>query len=161
MQSSVNIHSEKEKLKGNPGKGFGKRSSNLSRTQSINWQWMPEGAWNINGKLDPAFQEWLAKRWLAKFEDIADLYEAKANVLSYFRNDPVKLPIKWEEYQGQYIAKGQNIKTRVEHGCKIKEQEKQEFCDRLSALKPLDESQSVSANQPIQANNLVLNQYHQ
>ena len=95
---------------------------------------MPEGVWNINGKLDPAFQEWLAKKWLAKYDDIADIYEAKANVLAYFNNDPQKLPIRWKEYQAQFIAKGENLKTRIDHGCQIKEPEKQEFCDRLSKL---------------------------
>ena len=169
IQEYVKIYKEEDKLKSNPSKGFNHRSSykdkrranKLSRTQRINWQWMPEGAWNINGKLDPAFQEWLAKRWLAKYNDIADIYEAKANVLAYFHNDPEKLPIRWEQYQAEFLAKADNIKTRLDHQCKIKDKEKKDFCDRLSALKPLDESQSVSANQPIQANNLVLNQYQQ
>ena len=136
-----------------------KSDKTLSRTQSVNWKWLPEGAWNINGKLDPAFQEWLAKKWLAKYDDLADIYEAKANVLAYFHNDPQKLPIRWEQYQEEFLSKAENIKTRLDHECKIKDKEKKDFLDRLSALKPLDESQSVSANQPIQASNLVLNQY--
>ncbi len=172
-QKDEQIYPQEDKLNSKSTKGFGTQRSRtkgegsndqgqkLSRTQSINWQWLPEGVWNINGKLDPAFQEWLAKKWLAKYDDIADIYEAKANVLAYFHNNPQKLPIRWEEYQAQFIAKGENLKTRMEHGCQIKEREKQEFCDRLSALKPLDDSQSVSANQAIPASNLVLNQYQQ
>ena len=175
IQEYVKIYKEEDKLESHPSKGFNHRSNykdkrrspkvrfqranRLSRTQSINWQWMPEGAWNINGKLDPAFQEWLAKRWLAKHKDILDIYEAKANVLAYFCNKPEKLPIRWEEYQEEFLAKADNIKTRLDHQCKIKDKEKKDFLDRLGALKPLDESQSVSANNPIDASNLVLNQY--
>ena len=169
IQEYVKIYKEEEKLKSNSSKGFNHRSNykdkrranKLSRTQGINWQWMPEGAWNINGKLDPAFQEWLAKKWLYKYDDIADIYEAKANVLAYFHNDPQKLPIRWEQYQEEFLSKADNIKTRLDHECKIKDKEKKDFLDRLSALKPLDESQSVSANNPIDASNLVINQYHQ
>ena len=137
---------EKGKVKSSEGCNTLESRSTLSRTQSINWQWLPEGVWNIDSKLDPAFQEWLAKRWMAKFDDIADIHEAKANVLAYFRNDPAKLPIKWEEYQNHYLSKGQNIKTRIENGCRINDEEKQDFVTRASALKPLDYSQCVSAS---------------
>ncbi len=104
---------------------------------------MLEGAWNVNGKLDPAFQEWLAKKWVVKYQD-CDIYESKANVLAYFRNDPAKLPIRWEQYQEEYFAKVQNIKNRLDNGCTISPEQQQETIDLLSALKPLDSEQSVS-----------------
>ncbi len=31
--------------------------------QDWTWDWMPDGAWAINGKLDPEFQEWVARSW--------------------------------------------------------------------------------------------------
>ncbi|BAQ61623.1 hypothetical protein GM3708_2029 [Geminocystis sp. NIES-3708] len=117
-----------------------------SSVQSVNWQWLPEGVWNINGKLDPNFHNWLAQKWLIKYPD-SDIYETKANVLSYFRNDPVKLPIKWEQYQAEFLAKAENIKERLNLGCIISEQQQQETMARLTALKPLNPEQSITIYQ--------------
>ena len=112
-------------------------------TRNSIWQWLPEGAWNVNGKLDSAFQEWLAKKWVVKYQD-CDIYESKANVLAYFRNDPAKLPIRWKQYQEEYLAKVQNIKNRLDNGCTISPEQQQETIALLGALRPLDPEQSVS-----------------
>ena len=112
-------------------------------TRNSIWQWLPEGAWNVNGKLDSAFQEWLAKKWVVKYQD-CDIYESKANVLAYFRNDPAKLPIRWKQYQEEYLAKVQNIKNRLDNGCTISPEQQQETIALLGALKPLDPEKSVS-----------------
>jgi hypothetical protein len=48
----------------------------------------------------------------------------------------------------EYFAKLQNIKDRLDHGCTISPEEQQEILDRISALKPLDSEQSVSAQTP-------------
>ena len=116
-------------------------------TRNSIWQWLPEGAWNVNGKLDSAFQEWLAKKWVVKYQD-CDIYESKANVLAYFRNDPAKLPIRWKQYQEEYLAKVQNIKNRLDNGCTISPEQQQETIALLGALRPLDPEQSVSAQTP-------------
>ena len=118
-------------------------------TRNSIWQWLPEGAWNVNGKLDSAFQEWLAKKWVVKYQD-CDIYESKANVLAYFRNDPAKLPIRWKQYQEEYLAKVQNIKNRLDNGCTISPEQQQETIALLGALRPLDPEQSVSAQTPVE-----------
>ncbi len=73
---------------------------------------------NVNGKLDSAFQEWLAKKWVVKYQD-CDIYESKANVCLISAMIPAKLSIRWKQYQEEYLAKVQNIKDRLDHGCTI------------------------------------------
>ncbi len=41
--------------------------------QHINWRWLPDGPWNVDGKLDREFQEWLAKKWMAEYNR-TDIY---------------------------------------------------------------------------------------
>jgi hypothetical protein len=47
------------------------------------------------------FQEWLARKWKAKYPDITSMHEAIANVKAYFINQPEKIMIRWEEYQAE------------------------------------------------------------
>lgn len=129
------------------------KDSNLSEVQRHNWNWLPEGAWCIEGKLDPNFQEWLAKKWMNKYQN-GDIYEYKANVLSYFRNDPAKLPIRWEQYHSEYLAKAENIKFRLDNDCKISDEQKQEAIARMRAINNVDPSQSVSV-----VNELPVNEF--
>lgn len=111
--------------------------------------WLPDGVWKMGGKLDPAFQEWLAKKWVSKYGD-CDLIEAKANVLAYFCNNPCKLPIRWQQYREEFLATAQNIQHRLNQGCPIPLQQQQQTLERISALKPIDEppSNPVSIPQP-------------
>ena len=113
--------------------------------QQINWRWLPEGPWNVEGKLDHNFQEWLAKKWVAKYGD--DIYEAKANVLSYFRNDPAKLPIKWEQYHSEFQARFENIDTRLKNGITVSPEQRLNAIANARAVLPLSEQQQPTTNQ--------------
>ncbi len=115
--------------------------------QQINWRWLPDGPWNIDGKLDREFQEWLAKKWMAEYNR-TDIYKAKADVLLHFKKDPTNLAVWWEVYQSQYIAKAENLKTRLDHGCKISNEEKQEAIANHRAVLPMSEEQQQTTKQP-------------
>ncbi len=110
------------------------------------WRWLPDGPWNIDGKLDRNFQEWLAKKWVAKYGD--DIYEAKANVLSYFRNDPAKLPIKWEQYHSEFQARFENIDTRLKNGITVSPEQRLNAIANARAVLPLSEGQQQTTKQP-------------
>ncbi len=114
--------------------------------QHINWRWLPDGPWNVDGKLDRNFQEWLAKKWVAKYGD--DIYEAKANVLSYFRNDPAKLPIKWEQYHSEFKARFENIDTRLKNGITVSPEQRLNAIANARAVLPLSEGQQQTTKQP-------------
>ena len=113
--------------------------------QSINWQWLPDGTWKTaEGKLDPNFHEWLAQEFIKNF-GTENIYKAKADVLSYFRNDPCKLPIRWEQYHEEYLAKTQNIKLRLDNHCQISPEQQQQTIARINAVNSVDDSMSVSS----------------
>jgi DNA-binding Lrp family transcriptional regulator len=117
----------------------------INNPQQIMWQWLPDGEWKTDdGKLDPNFQEWLANEFIKNF-GTENIHKAKADVLSYFRNDPCKLPIRWEQYHQEYLSKAQNIKLRIDHGCQISSEQQQQTIARLNAVRPVSSEQSVSA----------------
>ncbi len=111
------------------------------------WRWLPDGPWNVDGKLDREFQEWLAKKWMAEYNR-TDIYKAKADVLLHFKKDPTNLAVWWEVYQSQYIAKARNMKTRLAHGLDISKEEQQEAIANHRAVLPMSEDQQQTTKQP-------------
>ncbi len=114
--------------------------------QKVNWRWLPEGPWNVEGKLDREFQEWLAKKWMAEYNR-TDIYKAKADVLLHFKKDPTNLAVWWDVYQSQYIAKAKNIKTRLDHGLNISKEEQKEAIANHRAVLPMSEEQQQTTKQ--------------
>lgn len=120
----------------------------LSNVQKNSWRWLPDGPWVVDGKLDGNFHEWLAQKWKVKYGH--DIFEARANVLACFRNDSAKLPIKWQHYQEEYVAKAKNIQVRLNHGCQISDEQKQKAISNRNAIKPLLPEQELIANDYVQ-----------
>ncbi len=123
-------------------------------SSASSWRWLPEGPWNIDGKLERNFQEWLAKKWVAKYGD--DIYEAKANVLSYFRNDPAKLPIKWEQYHSEFKARFENIDTRLKNGITVSPEQRLNAIANARAVLPMSEEQQPTTSKQAPVNNVQL-----
>jgi hypothetical protein len=109
------------------------------------WRWLPDGPWNVDGKLDREFQEWLAKKWMAEYNR-TDIYKALADVLLHFKKDPTNLAVWWEVYQSQYIAKARNMKTRLDHGCKISKEEQLCAIANHRAVLPMSEEQQQTTS---------------
>ena len=137
--------------------------SNLSRSSiavvanSVNVynDWLPDGVWKTsNGELDPSFCDWLARKWVARYQN-CDLLESIANVKCYFKNDPAKLPIQWEYYQQEYLAKVDNVKVRLDNGCNISPQEQVRILSQINAIKPCNQSSSSPVNVYTHNNALV------
>lgn len=82
------------------------------------FNWLPDGPWVIDGKLDPNFRDWLAGKWLAEYGK--DIHTQRANVLSHFKKDPANLPIRWEQYQGEYLDRFTNTQILLDNGVEIK-----------------------------------------
>ena len=116
--------------------------------QQINWRWLPEGPWNVDGKLDHNFQEWLASKWMKEHPGRKDFYKAKADVLLHFKKDPKNVSIYWDSYQQEYIAKAQNMKTRMDHGLNISKEEQQQAIANARAVLPMSEEQQQTTKQP-------------
>jgi plasmid maintenance system antidote protein VapI len=95
--------------------------------QQRNFNWLPDGPWNLEGKLDPDFRDFVAKDWLKRFG--GDIHSKRADVLSHFKKDPANLPIRWEQYQSEYLNRYENTQTLLNNGVEIPE----DYQDRLIA----------------------------
>jgi hypothetical protein len=95
--------------------------------QQRNFNWLPEGPWNLEGKLDPEFRDFVAKDWLKRYG--GDIHSKRADVLSHFKKDPANLPIRWEQYQSEYLNRYENTQTLLNNGIEIPE----DYQDRLIA----------------------------
>ncbi|MGL5035546.1 MAG: hypothetical protein ACRC6M_17305, partial [Microcystaceae cyanobacterium] len=95
------------------------------RNNTKGFRWLELGPWCIDGKLDPNFRDWLADNWLKQYG--GDIHTQRANVLSHFKKDPDNLPIRWEQYQGEYRDRITNTQILLNNGVEIPE----EYQDRL------------------------------
>ncbi|MCC5636344.1 hypothetical protein LC593_10830 [Nostoc sp. CHAB 5844] len=109
------------------------------KPQEIEWNWVPEGEWKIEGKLDANFVDWHARRWMQKYGAI-DIHEARKNVRAYYRNDPRRLADDWQEYHEATLHKATNIALRQSNGINVPEQEKAAIVKHQAALRPSDKS---------------------
>jgi hypothetical protein len=83
------------------------------------FDWLPEGPWNLEGKLDPNFRDFVAHDWLKRFG--GDIHSKQADVLAHFKKDPANLPIRWEQYQSEFLHRFQNAQILIDNGVAIPE----------------------------------------
>lgn len=105
------------------------------------WDWLPDGPWRVEGKLDYQFHNAIAQKWLKEYG--GDIHEKKANVLKHFRNDPTNLPIEWEWYYSQFLHRAANIQTRKANELDTTEDE-EKLMQQVGAIAPMDEEQQIS-----------------
>ncbi len=109
------------------------------------FNWLPAGPWNIEGKLDPNFRDWLAKEWMHRYG--GTIHQKRADVLSHFRKDPANLAIRWEQYNSEHLHRYENTKVRLANGIAIDNLEQKQLIDNHAALsRPLPEEMSPVAN---------------
>jgi len=94
--------------------------------------WLPDGPWKVEGKLDPQFREWLAKDWFNRYG--GTIHQKKADVLAHFRKDPANLPIRWEQYGAEYLDRYENTAMRLSKGLSIKLEEKKQLINNQAAI---------------------------
>ena len=90
-----------------------------NKVKQCSFNWLPVGPWSIDGKLDPNFRDWLAHTWLSQFG--GDIHQRRADVLSHFKKDPANLPIRWEQYQSEFLNRFENAQILVDNGVAIPE----------------------------------------
>ena len=135
--------------------------------QQRNFNWLPDGPWNLDGKLDPEFRDFVAKDWLKRFG--GDIHSKRADVLSHFKKDPANLPIRWEQYQSEYLNRYENTQTLLNNGVEIPE----DYQDRLIAnqraitaqlpqeLNPVLQPQPAITSLPVSTRTLSLSKVSQ
>ncbi|MBD2619868.1 hypothetical protein FR934_17215, partial [Synechocystis sp. PCC 6803] len=108
----------------------GRTKKRTKKNQSFDW--LPDGPWSIEGKLDPNFRDWLARNWQKRYG--GDFHDKQADVLAHFRKDPANLPIRWEQYQKEFIHRVENTQMRLANGCQIPEDQQQNLITHQRAV---------------------------
>ena len=109
---------------------FSAAACTKKHTKGFNW--LPEGPWNIEGKLDPNFRDFIVNDWLKRFG--GDIHAKRADVLSHFKKDPANLPIRWEQYQSEYLNRVQNTQILLSNGVAIKPETQDKLLTHHRAL---------------------------
>ncbi len=94
--------------------------------------WIPDGIWNINGKLDPNFVDWLAKDWQKAYG--GDIHKKRADVLRHFKKDPANIAIAWTQYESETRHRYENAALRMNNGLEIQPDEQQQLLSRSRAV---------------------------
>jgi hypothetical protein len=111
--------------------------------KDLNLDWIPDGPWKVEGKLDAALVDWHAKRWMQKFGAI-DIHDARKNVRAYYRNDPARLANDWQEYQESTAVKLANMALREQNDIKVGEDEKADLQRHQGAFRANPDAPTVS-----------------
>ena len=109
------------------GENFPAAAVDLKKSEIKVFDWLPDGPWKLDGKLDPNFRDFVANDWLKRFG--GDIHSKRADVLSHFKKDPANLPIRWEQYQSEYLNRYESTQILLLNGVEIKP----EYQDRLIA----------------------------
>ena len=123
------------------GENFPAAAVDLKNPEIKVFDWLPDGPWKIDGKLDPNFRDFVANDWLKRFG--GDIHCKRADVLSHFKKDPANLPIRWEQYQSEYLNRYENTQILLSNGIEIKP----EYQDRL-----IDNQRAITAQLPQELN---------
>jgi hypothetical protein len=93
-------------------------SAACTKKSTENFNWLPDGPWSIEGKLDPNFRDWLAKEWQALYG--GSIHQKRADVLRHFRKDPANLAIRWEQYHSEFLDRVQKTQILLSKGIQVK-----------------------------------------
>jgi hypothetical protein len=126
QNSSVIATSQEEKKYS----AAGRTKKRTKKNQGFDW--LPDGPWSIEGKLDPNFRDWLAKNWQKRYG--GDFHDKQADVLAHFRKDPANLPIRWEQYQKEFVHRVENTQMRLANGCQIPEDQQRNLITHQRAV---------------------------
>ena len=121
-----------------------RESLSKSKNSAPEWDWVPDGPWKLDGKIDSELVEWQARRWLVKGWGI-DIHEARKKVRAYYKNAVTRLANDWQEYQEATAHKLANVVVREKNGVAVAQSEKQQLSAQISrAFEPNPHSFSNS-----------------
>ncbi|MGF1481348.1 MAG: hypothetical protein ACFB4I_18005 [Cyanophyceae cyanobacterium] len=112
--------------------------------QQRQFDWVPDGPWLVDGKLDPNFVDWQARDWIKAYG--GDIHKKRSDVLRHFKKDAANLAIAWEQYRSEQYHRYSNAALRVQSGMPIQAEEQQQLLAYARAItEGLPEEMSATA----------------
>lgn len=113
--------------------------------QQRRFNWVSEGPWLIDGKLDSNFVDWQAQEWQKSYG--GSIHKKRGDVLRHFKKDPANLVIAWEQYRSEHLHRYENAAVRMQNGLEIKPEEQQQLLAHSRAVsQPLPEEMNPVAS---------------
>jgi hypothetical protein len=100
--------------------------------QQKQFDWVADGPWQLSGKLDPNFVDWLARSWQQEYG--GTIHKKRSDVLRHFKKDPANLAIAWEQYSSEHLHRYENAAVRMHNGLFIKPDEQQQLLTHARAV---------------------------
>ena len=100
--------------------------------QQRQFDWVPDGPWLVDNKLDPNFVDWQARDWLKAYG--GDLHKKRADVLRHFKKDAANIAIAWSQYRSEQHHRYSNAALRMQNGMQIQPNEQQQLLTHRRAI---------------------------
>jgi hypothetical protein len=100
--------------------------------QQKQFDWVANGPWLVDNKLDPNFVDWLAHSWQKEYG--GTIHKKRSDVLRHFKKDPANIAISWEQYRYEHLHRYENAALRMHNGLEIKPDEQQQLLTHARAV---------------------------
>jgi len=106
---------------------------------------LPKGEWldEETGDFKEGFLKWRTAFFM-KFPNVDTELEARRCARKNFYNRPEELPLHWFNYQEEFNFRAENAQTRLNHGCELRQEEKEKLGQMMSELNLLPEQTKLS-----------------
>lgn len=96
---------------------------------------LPKGDWldEETGDFKEGFLKWRTAFFM-KFPNVDTELEARRCARKNFYNRPEELPLHWYNYQEEFNFRAENAQTRLNHGCELRQEEKEKLGQMMSDL---------------------------
>jgi hypothetical protein len=109
-----------------------KEPEDWKNLQQKQFDWVADGPWQLSGKLDPNFVDWLARSWQQEYG--GTIHKKRSDVLRHFKKDPANIAIAWEQYNSEHLHRYKNAAVRMENGLEIQADEQQQLLTHARAV---------------------------
>lgn len=128
---------------------FGMQDPSDRKTrQQREFNWVPDGPWKVDNKLDNNFVNWLTAKWVRDYGK--DVHTTRRNVQLHLKKDAANFAIAWDEYHREHLHRFSNAAVRERSGIAISPEEQQRLLQHYSAVTQAvpDEIASINYSLP-------------
>lgn len=106
--------------------------NNRKTRQMREFNWVPDGPWKVDNKLDNNFVDWLTVKWVRDYGK--DVHTTRRNVQLHLKKDAANLAIAWDEYHREHLHRFSNAAVRERSGGVLSLEEQQRLLQHSAAV---------------------------
>lgn len=106
--------------------------NNRKTRQMREFNWVPDGPWKVDNKLDSNFVDWLTGKWVRDYGK--DVHTTRRNVQLHLKKDAANFAIAWDEYHREHLHRFSNAAVRERSGGVLSLDEQQRLLQHSAAV---------------------------